>query len=68
MNDVSMYKYTLYLEKEKMILELKSEQKKDIYKKYKIHMYKIDAYGIASKIKLGWMEDTHISSILISSS
>jgi len=67
-NDVSMYKYTLYLEKEKMILELKSEQKKDIYKKYKIHMYKIDAYGIASKIKLGWMEDTHISSILISSS
>lgn len=56
-NNVCMYKHTLYLEKEKMILELKSEQKKDIYKKYKIRMYKIDAYGIASKIKLGWMND-----------
>jgi exoribonuclease R len=54
--DIPMFKYTLYLENEKMILELKSEQKKEIYKKYKVQLYKIESYGIASKIKIGWYE------------
>jgi exoribonuclease R len=67
-NGVCMYKHTLYLEREKMILELKSEQKRDIYKRYQIRMYKIDAYGIASKIKLGWIEDDYMSSMSMSSS
>lgn len=56
-NNTCVYRHTVYLEKERMILELKSEQKRDIYKMYKIRMYKIDAYGMASKIKLGWAED-----------
>jgi len=59
--DGNLYKYTVYLEKEKMILELKSEQKRDMYKKYPVILYKIDSYGVASKIKVGWY-DTNISS------
>ena len=51
-----MYKYTLYLETEKMIMELKSEIKREIYKKYKVQLYKIESYGIATKIKIGWSE------------
>ena len=51
-----MYKYTLYLETEKMIMELKSEVKREIYKKYKVQLYKIESYGIATKIKIGWSE------------
>ena len=53
-NGTQYFKYTLYLEKEKIILEMKSEEKRQIYKKNKIRMYKIDSYGVASKIKLGW--------------
>jgi exoribonuclease R len=52
----NLFKYTVYLEEEKIVLEMKSEEKKSIYKKYKIHMYKIESYGVASKIKLGWYE------------
>jgi exoribonuclease R len=55
--NIPMFKYTLYLEKEKMILELKSEKKKYIYKKYNVQLYKIESYGIASKIKIGWCEE-----------
>jgi len=51
-----MYKYTLYLETEKMIMELKSEVKREIYKKYKVQLYKIESYGIATKIKIGWSD------------
>ena len=51
------YKYLLYLEKDRMILSMKSEQKKDIYKKYKVKLYKIDSYGVASKIKVGFYSE-----------
>lgn len=49
------YKYILYLENEKIILTTKSEEKKELYKKYQIRLFKIESYGIASKIKIGWV-------------
>ena len=49
-------KYTVYIENEKMILEFKSEQKKEIYKMYKIKLYNIDSYGVMCKIKIGWAD------------
>jgi len=48
------YKYLIYLEKERIILSMKSEQKKNIYNKYQVKLYKIEVYGIASKIKVGF--------------
>jgi len=51
------YKYLLYLEKERIILTMKSEQKKDMYKKYKVKLYKIDSYGVACKIKVGFYSE-----------
>ena len=49
-----LYKYLLYLEKEKIVLSTKSEQKKEIYQKVQIKLYKIESYGVSSKIKVGW--------------
>jgi len=49
-----MYKYLLYLEKEKIVLSTKSEQKKEIYQRVQIKLYKIESYGVSSKIKVGW--------------
>ena len=49
-----MYKYLLYLEKEKIVLSTKSEQKKEIYQRVQIQLYKIESYGVSSKIKVGW--------------
>jgi exoribonuclease R len=51
------YKYLLYLEKERIILTMKSEQKKDMYNKYKVKLYKIESYGVASKIKVGFYSE-----------
>jgi exoribonuclease R len=51
-----IYKYLLYLEKEKIVLPTKSEQKKGIYQQVKIKLYKIESYGVSSKIKVGWHE------------
>lgn len=51
------YKYLLYLEKERIILTMKSEQKKEMYKKYKVKLYKIESYGVASKIKVGFYSE-----------
>ena len=51
-----MYKYLLYLEKEKIVLSTKSEKKKNVYQKVQIQLYKIESYGISSKIKVGWYE------------
>jgi exoribonuclease R len=51
-----MYKYLLYLEKEKIILTIKSEKKKELYNREQIKLYKIDSYGVSSKIKVGWHE------------
>ena len=46
------YKYVLYLEHERIILTMKTEESKELYKKYKVRLYKIESYGIASKIKV----------------
>jgi len=54
------YKYLIYLEKDRMILSMKSEQKKDIYKKYRVKMYKIESYGVASKIKVGFYSEERV--------
>ena len=51
-----LYKYLLYLEKEKIILSTKSEKKKELYNREQIKLYKIDSYGVSSKIKVGWHE------------
>lgn len=52
----TIYKYLLYLEKEKIILSIKSEKKKDLYCREPIKLYKIESYGVSSKIKVGWYE------------
>ena len=46
------YKYTLYIENEKIILTMKSEEPRELFKKYQVKLYKIESYGIASKIKI----------------
>jgi hypothetical protein len=51
-----IYKYLLYLEKEKIVLSTKSEQKKELYQSVQIKLYKIESYGVSSKIKVGWYE------------
>jgi len=51
-----IYKYLLYLEKEKIVLPTKSEQKKGLYQQVRIKLYKIESYGVSSKIKVGWHE------------
>jgi exoribonuclease R len=51
-----IYKYLLYLEKEKIVLPTKSEQKKGLYQQVRIKLYKIESYGVSCKIKVGWHE------------
>jgi exoribonuclease R len=51
-----IYKYLLYLEKEKIVLPTKSEQKRGLYQQVRIKLYKIESYGVSSKIKVGWHE------------
>lgn len=53
-NNSIKYKYTLYLEGVRIILTMKSEEKKELYKRYQVSLYKIESYGIASKIKIAW--------------
>ena len=51
-------KYTLFLEREKIILNTTKtdtdENPRELYKKYRVRLYKIDSYGVASKIKVAW--------------
>lgn len=53
-NDITKYKYILYLENERIVLTMKSEESRELYKNYKVRLYKIESYGIASKIKVVW--------------
>jgi len=48
------YKYILYLENERIVLTIKTEESRELYKNYKVRLYKIESYGIASKIKVVW--------------
>lgn len=50
----TIYKYFLYLEKERIVLTMKSEIKKELYQRELIKMYKIESYSVYAKIKIGW--------------
>lgn len=50
------YKYLIYLENERIVLSIKSEKKCNLYSRELVKLYKIESYGIYSKIKVGWCE------------